>query len=85
MEAMGALHWFLRFREGVGIRLVAFGIACFVASVLPLLIYVVLGPADGNPIGLGLLMMLGVLVLVVAGGLGLVVMVVEARSLTRGR
>ena len=41
-----------------------------VASLAPLLLYIVFGPADGNPIGLGLLMVAGVptgLILLVIG------------------
>jgi hypothetical protein len=39
------------------------------AGTLPLLIYVLVGPSDGNPVGLGLLMCLGWLV---GGGLAII-------------
>lgn len=34
----------------------AFGVTC----ILPLLLYILLGPEDGNPIGLGLLAVFGI-------------------------
>jgi len=46
------------------------GLIVIAASLAPLLLYVIFGPADGNPIGLGLLMFFGVptgLILVVLG------------------
>jgi hypothetical protein len=39
-------------------RLVKTGVAIAAAGTVPLLLYVVFGPKDGNPIGLGLLMSL---------------------------
>jgi len=36
------------------------GVIVAACSVLPLLLYVIFGPKDGNPIGLGLLMVFGV-------------------------
>jgi hypothetical protein len=74
---MDSLLWFFRFREGIGIRIIVLGTVFFVVSSLPLLLYIAIGPADGNPIGLGLLMVLGVVVLAVAGVVGLAVMLVE--------
>jgi hypothetical protein len=35
------------------------GVAVAVASLAPLLLYIVFGPKDGNPIGLGLLFFFG--------------------------
>jgi hypothetical protein len=43
----------------------AIGFAIAVGASIPLLLYLILGPKDGNPIGLGLLMSLGWLVGVV--------------------
>jgi hypothetical protein len=46
------------------------GAIVIATSVAPLLLYVIFGPKDGNPIGLGLLMIFGVplgLVLLVIG------------------
>jgi len=36
------------------------GLIVIVLSLAPLLLYIAFGPADGNPIGLGLLMFFGV-------------------------
>jgi hypothetical protein len=36
------------------------GVGLMAASLAPLLLYVIFGPKDGNPIGLGLLMVFGV-------------------------
>jgi hypothetical protein len=52
------------------------GAAIAVGGSIPLLIYIAVGPKDGNPIGLGLLMCLAWLigaVLVGAGAIGFVV------------
>jgi hypothetical protein len=38
-----------------GRKLVKRGLICFLVGYLPLQLYILLGPADGNPIGLGLL------------------------------
>ncbi len=42
-------------RRWPGSRIVAWSVALGFAGVSPLLLYVAFGPADGNPIGLGLL------------------------------
>ena len=52
------------------------GSAVAVGASIPLLLYVILGPKDGNPIGLGLLMLLGWLVgavLIAWGAVGLAI------------
>ena len=43
----------------------------------PLLLYVLLGPADGNPIGLGLLAIVAVPIAIVGGVIGALIMMVE--------
>lgn len=48
------------------------GVAVAAASVAPLLLYVTFGPKDGNPIGLGLLMVFGVPIGVLLLVIGLV-------------
>jgi hypothetical protein len=58
----------------------------FALTVSPLLVYIAVGPADGNPIGLGLLAALGVPLSIVLLLIGLVwraVEVAQARSKTR--
>lgn len=47
-------------RRFEGSTIVIFGIGVAVAGVLPLLLYTALGPADGNPIGLGLLALVAI-------------------------
>src|SRR5690606_15594141 len=42
-------------RRFSGTTFVVFGVAVAAAGILPLLLYTVFGPEDGNPIGLGLL------------------------------
>ena len=46
-------------------------------GIAPLLLYALLGPKNGNPIGLGLLAMLAVPVAAIGSLIGLVTMVVE--------
>lgn len=47
-------------RRFEGSTIVIFGIGVAAAGVLPLLLYAALGPADGNPIGLGLLALVAI-------------------------
>jgi hypothetical protein len=52
------------------------GSAIAVGASIPLLLYVIFGPKNGNPIGLGLLMLLGWLVgavLIAWGAVGVVI------------
>jgi hypothetical protein len=60
-----------------GSKLFAGGIAVLVLGVGPLLLYIAFGPADGNPIGLGLLAMVAVPAGGILAGLGLVRMLIE--------
>jgi hypothetical protein len=67
-----------------GLRTLRLALAAGAGMIGPLLLYIAFGPADGNPIGLGLLAMLGV---PVAGGLllaGLVQLAASALG-ARGR
>jgi hypothetical protein len=54
------------------------GLAVAVGGTVPLLLYIVLGPKDGNPIGLGLLMLLSWLI-----GAVLVIWSIVGRVATR--
>jgi hypothetical protein len=54
-----------------GRKLVKRGLLCFLAGYLPLQLYILFGPADGNPIGLGLLF-------VVAAPLGAIMALIGA-------
>jgi hypothetical protein len=49
----------------------------------PLLLYVLLGPADGNPIGLGLLAVASAPFALAGGVIGLIKLLVEFLSSTR--
>ncbi|MGR6035637.1 MAG: hypothetical protein ACU4EQ_00290 [Candidatus Nitrosoglobus sp.] len=52
-----------------GLKIMAVSAALGFAGILPLLLYIAFGPADGNPIGLGLLAM----VTAPIGGMGIIV------------
>ena len=60
-----------------GSRILIAGVAVLVLGVGPLLLYALVGPADGNPIGLGLLAMLAVPAGGILTGLGLIKMAIE--------
>lgn len=64
-------------RSWTGARVVKASVAIGGLGVLPLLLYVMFGPADGNPIGLGLLAMATVPTGVLGVGVGLVLMLIE--------
>jgi len=71
----GMRESWLRLSSGAKILL---GSAAFgVVGVGPLLLYIAFGPADGNPIGLGLLAMVALPVAAIGIGIGLVVLVME--------
>ena len=53
-------------------------------GVAPLLLYILLGPADGNPIGLGLLAVLGMAVAIIGGFIGTVTLILEYLHSRRG-
>jgi hypothetical protein len=60
-----------------GAKIALGSLALGVAGVLPLLLYIAFGPADGNPIGLGLLMVVAVPLAALGVAIGLVKMLVE--------
>lgn len=67
----------------LGWRILITSLLVGVAGVAPLLLYVLFGPADGNPIGLGLLAVLTVPISV--GGLFFGALVLVVQYLLRGR
>jgi hypothetical protein len=69
-------------RKGSGARIALWSVALGIATVLPLALYIAFGPRDGNPIGLGLLAVVGVPAAGVGIFAGVVKMLVErfARS-----
>jgi len=70
-------------RRFSGRQIVRWSVVLGVVGVGPLLLYIAFGPADGNPIGLGLLAVATVPVAVVIAGVGLIKMLVE--HFTRSR
>ena len=70
-------------RRWKGLRIVAISLALGLIGVLPLLLYIALGPKDGNPIGLGLLAVLTVPVATIGVLVGLIRLVVEVVALRR--
>lgn len=60
-----------------GLRILRGSLLAGAIGIAPLLLYALLGPADGNPIGLGLLAMLAVPVALIGGLIGIVTLVVE--------
>jgi len=60
-----------------GLKILLVSTALGFACVLPLLLYMAFGPADGNPIGLGLLAVVAVPIAGIGAAVGLVKMVVQ--------
>lgn len=46
----------------LGIKIIALSLLLVLVSAAPIMLYILFGPADGNPIGLGLLFAAGALV-----------------------
>ena len=57
-------------------RFLLVGVTIAIAACLPLQLYIIFGPADGNPIGLGLLMVMGIML-----GMGVVAIGVIKRMI----
>jgi hypothetical protein len=64
-------------RRWPGLKIMAVSAAFGLGGILPLLLYVAFGPADGNPIGLGLLAVVTVPVGVIGIAAGLVALLVQ--------
>jgi hypothetical protein len=47
-------------KRGLGVKILLTSLTVGAIGVVPLLLYILLGPKDGNPVGLGLLAMLAV-------------------------
>jgi len=52
----------LRSNSQRGIKVIALSLLLVFVSAAPIMLYVVFGPADGNPVGLGLLFAAGALI-----------------------
>jgi hypothetical protein len=70
-------------RRSSGLKIAIWSLAFGIAGVTPLCLYIAFGPADGNPIGLGLLAIVSVPFSVVGVCVGLIKML--AQHFTRGR
>lgn len=64
-------------RRWKGLRIVAMSLAIGLGGMLPLLIYIAIGPDDGNPIGLGLLAFSAMACATVGVLIGLIKLVIE--------
>lgn len=64
-------------RRFSGLKIMVWSVAIGFAGVLPLLLYIAFGPADGNPIGLGLLAVVAVPMAGVGAAIGLIKMLVQ--------
>ncbi|MDX5374404.1 MAG: hypothetical protein LPK43_01255 [Gammaproteobacteria bacterium] len=62
---------FFRSELHIGLKVLVTSLVLGMLSWMPLLLYILVGPADGNPIGLGLLAMAGTLLAVLGMGVGL--------------
>ena len=58
--ASGAAKFFRSDEIYKGLKIIVASIGVGALSALPLVLYIIFGPSDGNPIGLGLLAMAGV-------------------------
>lgn len=72
--------WLFRRDAPAGHRIMVVGLCLGFLCWLPLLLYIVFGPRDGNPIGLGLLAMLGMPIAIIGASIGVIVHVFESRS-----
>lgn len=77
LKLMDTILRFLRSDVSTGLKIIVIDIVLAPLSMLPLLIYIGLGPADGNPIGLGLLAVAGMLLGGLAFLLGLMWLLIE--------
>lgn len=60
-----------------GLRIIRMGLVIGLCGIGPILVYALLGPTDGNPIGLGLLAMLSVPVTGAVLAVGFVKLAIE--------
>lgn len=74
------IGWFVERRGNTGVRIMLAGFALGFLCWLPLLLYIAFGPRDGNPIGLGLLAVLGMPVMAMGVCVGLVVIALQSRA-----
>jgi hypothetical protein len=78
MMNMNPITRILRSNAPRGLKLIALSLVVLLLSALPIMIYVAIGPADGNPVGLGLLFFAGAMVAHVGFVVGLVMLIYDA-------
>ncbi len=81
---LNALLQFLRSDAPTGLKIIVIGISITVLTTLPLLLYILVGPVDGNPIGLGLLFVAGVAIGILGFLLGIAWLIAEHFMNRRG-
>lgn len=64
-------------RRFSGLKIVIWSLAFGIAGAAPLFLYIAFGPADGNPIGLGLLAVASVPISGIGACVGLIKMLVQ--------
>lgn len=64
-------------KQSKGKKIVLWSVLLGVIGIAPLGLYIIFGPKDGNPIGLGLLAMLATPASIISAGLGSILMIVE--------
>ncbi len=62
MRVKNPIKQILASNSPLGIKIIALSLLLVLVSAAPIMLYIVFGPADGNPIGLGLLFAVGALV-----------------------
>lgn len=83
LTSVNAIIRFLRSDAPTGLKIMVLSMAPAVLGTIPLLLYIIFGPADGNPIGLGLLFVAGIAIGFLGFMLGLLWLIVE-NLLNRG-
>lgn len=64
-------------QQSKGKKIVLWSVLLGIIGAAPLGLYILLGPKDGNPIGLGLLAVVAAPASLISAGMGLVLMMVE--------
>jgi hypothetical protein len=82
-NAVTALARVFRGPLPIGLKIILASAGMSALFSVPLLLYVVFGPADGNPVGLGLLFVLGLALGTLGAAIGVVALAVD-RFIRRG-
>lgn len=60
-----------------GVKVIALSLLLVLVCAAPIMLYIILGPKDGNPVGLGLLFAVGALVAHVGFVVGMLLLIVD--------